>query len=196
MSFVTTMTYFVYLLKFTNKIHMREKMRKYGNLQKNKYNMHRYLLQIMIITDMIQGFYEGIHDITPTMRICDVRDKTIQTEQHVYNNIAINTDPIQQIKNNDNNNNNNNDNNDDINDDNNTIVSNYTLNSNYIDNTHKYIDNSDTQNENIFIAKNKKSEFTIEMEELMKQPIQKIRIGKKQNDTTINSSKIKISKKS
>jgi hypothetical protein len=90
---VIFMIYVFYILKYTNRIHMREKARRFG-LQIYLYlikkvpsymtierKLYRLLLcQIMIFTDTIIGFLEGITNQEPTIMLKVNNEIEIQTD--------------------------------------------------------------------------------------------------------------------
>ena len=181
-------SYGFYLLQFVNKIHLKEKMRIFGKQQQH-IKIFKQFIQLLVLVDIVQGFYEGICNIEPSIRIYKISSKDTQTEQHAMKDSDVQTSTVKAMQ--------------IIEDDNDTVVSGITLNSNYIDKTQKYITNTDTSNDIFFIKK--KSKFVKEMENLMSQTEApndeemktKIKIKKKSNTHDISnetSSKIKINR--
>lgn len=91
-------------LIYVDRIHLREKSRRYGiNISKmftnNKYfNFYKkYLIyEINAISESIAGFTDGIINKTSVVKIYQTNDANIETINKVYCDINIQTDPIEE----------------------------------------------------------------------------------------------------
>jgi hypothetical protein len=88
--------YLIYLLKYVNRGHIREKARRVGLLLNNKIKkiistqtyekirkyMYNYFFgQLLVLLETAIGFFEGINDIDPIINLIEHTDISIQTDE-------------------------------------------------------------------------------------------------------------------